>query len=390
MHESPPVEVPARVVAQRVFRGGLLAVVLVASVWALVCGSAHAATAAAPGVPDTVVAFAGDGAAEVSFNAPAETGGSPITGYTVTSIPGGITQSGNSSPIVVAGLQNGTQYRFTVHAANSSGNGPESVPSNLVTPTDGSGAVINLSNTWRIVFVAALIGVFAALWFSLLVYDRIRTYRTYDKLLKQLVDQATAKGRDLSTEQLVALARAIRQPPKFATGLTRTSIALGLLTLVGLALISLLVGNSNNASDLLKTVVTGLLTALTTILGFYFGSKTASDAVAAAGGGASGSEQPVQPTVPGAPTNVTALAGDGAAEVSFEAPGSDGGAAVTGYTVTAKDEQNATAATATGTASPISVTGLTNETAYTFTVRAENSAGVGPDSDPSDAVTPGN
>ncbi|MEY9096481.1 S-layer homology domain-containing protein [Paenibacillus sp. RC84] len=88
-------------------------------------------------------------------------------------------------------------------------------------------------------------------------------------------------------------------------------------------------------------------------------------------------------TVPSAPTNVTATAGDGQAVVSFTAP-SDGGNAITGYEVTVSPGNKVVS----GTASPITVTGLTNGTAYTFTVKAFNAAGDGADSASSNAVTP--
>ena len=90
------------------------------------------------------------------------------------------------------------------------------------------------------------------------------------------------------------------------------------------------------------------------------------------------------PTVPGAPTGVTATAGNGQATVSFTPPVSDGGAAITEYTVTADPGGNS----ATGAASPITVTGLTNGTAYTFTVTAKNSVGIGSASAVSNSVTP--
>lgn len=89
-------------------------------------------------------------------------------------------------------------------------------------------------------------------------------------------------------------------------------------------------------------------------------------------------------TVPGAPTDVSASAGNGQATVSFTAPASDGGAAISSYTVTASPG----GATATGGASPITVTGLTNGTSYTFTVTAANSVGSGAASAASAAVTP--
>lgn len=76
-----------------------------------------------------------DQSATVSFTPPVNNGGSAITSYTVTSSPGGITQSGPASPITVTGLTNGTEYTFTVTATNSIGTSVPSVPSNAVTPS---------------------------------------------------------------------------------------------------------------------------------------------------------------------------------------------------------------------------------------------------------------
>ena len=94
----------------------------------------------------------------------------------------------------------------------------------------------------------------------------------------------------------------------------------------------------------------------------------------------------VNAIVPGAPTIGTATAGNTQATVTFTAPASTGGAAIiaSGYTVTA----NPGGATATGSSSPITVTGLTNGVAYTFTVTATNSAGTGSASAASNSVTP--
>jgi hypothetical protein len=81
----------------------------------------------------------------------------------------------------------------------------------------------------------------------------------------------------MSTEEAKALAAAVNTAPRGTPGLTRTLLALGLLALVGVALVTLVVGDGSKASDLLKTVVTALTGALTTILGFYFGAKATAD-----------------------------------------------------------------------------------------------------------------
>jgi hypothetical protein len=90
----------------------------------------------APGAPTSVVATAGDAQASVAFVAPASDGGAPILDYTVTSTPGGITATGQSSPIVVEGLTNDTAYTFKVKARNVVGFGTESSASSAVTPEE--------------------------------------------------------------------------------------------------------------------------------------------------------------------------------------------------------------------------------------------------------------
>ena len=87
-----------------------------------------------PNAPTSPVATAGDTQASVTFTAPASTGGTSITGYTVTSSPDGLTGTGAAAPIVVTGLTNGVAYTFTVTATNVAGTGAASVESNSVTP----------------------------------------------------------------------------------------------------------------------------------------------------------------------------------------------------------------------------------------------------------------
>ncbi len=96
--------------------------------------------ATAPGAPTIGTATRGNGQASVTFTAPASDGGSAITGYTVTSSPGGFTGTGAASPIVVTGLTNGTAYTFTVTATNAIGTSAASAASSAVTPATTPGA----------------------------------------------------------------------------------------------------------------------------------------------------------------------------------------------------------------------------------------------------------
>lgn len=88
-----------------------------------------------PGAPTigtaTVVT---DTSVSVTFTAPTNLGApAVITGYTVTSSPGGVTGTGASSPVTISGLTAGTTYTFTVTATNATGTGPASAASNSVT-----------------------------------------------------------------------------------------------------------------------------------------------------------------------------------------------------------------------------------------------------------------
>jgi large repetitive protein len=268
--------------------------------------------ATVPGAPTGVSAVRGSGQAVVAFAAPAGNGGSAITGYTVTGTPGG-SVSCTASPCTVTGLTNGTSYTFTVHATNAVGNGIESAASTAVTPATTPGAPTGVS---------AVRG------------------------NAQAVVSFTAPASDGGSA---------------ITGYTVTGTPGGTV--------------SCSASP---CTVTGLTNGTA-----YTFTVHATNAVG--DGAESAASTAVTPaTTPGAPTGVSAVRGNAQAVVSFTAPASDGGSAITGYTVTGTPD-----GTVSCSASPCTVTGLTNGTAYTFTVHAKNVAlGNGPESAPSTAVTP--
>ena len=267
-----------------------------------------------PGAPTGVTATGGNAQAVVSFTAPASNGGSPITSYTVTSSPGGNTATGTASPITVTGLTNGTAYTFTVRATNKVGvgTGPASSPSNSVTPATVPGA--------------------------------------------PTIGTATA-----GNAQAVV---------SFAPGSNG-----------GSPITSYTVTSSPGGITATGTASPITVTGLTNSTAYTF-TVTATNAVGT--GPASAPSNSVTPGLPGAPTIGTAAAGNAQALVSFTAPASNGGSPITSYTVTSSPG----GITATGTASPMVVTGLTNGTPYTFTVTATNAVGTGPASAPSNSVTP--
>ena len=77
---------------------------------------------------------------------------------------------------------------------------------------------------------------------------------------------------------------------------------------------------------------------------------------------------------PNAPTIGTATAGNGQVSVAFTAPANVGGSAISSYRVLA----NPGGIGATTSSSPVTVSGLTNGTTYTFSVAAVNSYGFSP------------
>src|SRR5437588_2298351 len=91
---------------------------------------------------------------------------------------------------------------------------------------------------------------------------------------------------------------------------------------------------------------------------------------------------------PAAPTGIAATAGNGSASLAWSAP-SDGGSPITGYTVIPYVGGVASSPIGFGPGSTtVLVPGLTNGTAYSFTVSASNGIGSGPASSLSNAVTP--
>lgn len=88
-----------------------------------------------PSAPTGVTATLGNVAdsVTVSFIGPASSGGSPITAYTATSVPSGISVTGAASPLNVPCPAPCSGYAFTVVASNSSGSSLPSTAADVLT-----------------------------------------------------------------------------------------------------------------------------------------------------------------------------------------------------------------------------------------------------------------
>jgi len=349
-----------------------------------------------PGAPTIGTATAGDEQATVAFTAPSSTGGTAITGYTVTSSPEGITGTGAASPITVTGLTNGVAYTFTVTATNSAGTGAASAASISVTPkaeqtitfanpgTQNFGTTPTLtaiSSSGLPVSFSSTTDVASITTGGLLTFHKTGT--------ATIVAHQVGDGSYLPAPTVSRSFEVVAVAPGAPTGVTATAgnaeanVSFTAPDFTGgAAITSYTVTASPGGITVTGTDTTILVTGLTNGTTYSF-TVTATNSKGT--GAASTASNAVTPlTVPGAPTAVTATAGDTQASVAFTAPASDGGAAITSYTVT----DNSGEIIATGSASPITVTGLTNGTEYTFTVTATNSVGTSSASATSNAVTP--
>ena len=357
-----------------------------------------------PGAPTGISATPGNGQASVSFTAPASNGGSAITGYTVTSNPGGLTGTGTGSPIIVTGLTNGTAYTFTVTATNAIGTSSASTASTAVTPAIVPGVPTGVSATpgdGR-----------ATISFTAPANNGGSAITGYTVTSNPGGHTGTGAGTSIVVTGLTngtAYTFTVTATNAIGTGSVSTAstavtpatvpgapIGVSATTGDGRATVSFTAPASNGGSAITGYTVTSnpggltgtgtgspiVVTGLTNGTAYTF-TVTATNAIGTSS--ASTASTAVTPvTVPGAPTGVSATAGDGRATISFTAPASNGGSAITGYTVTS----NPGGHTGTGTGLSIVVTGLTNGTAYTFTVTATNAIGTGLASTASTAVTP--
>jgi uncharacterized protein (TIGR02145 family) len=358
---------------------------------------------AGPGVPTIGTATKGNAQATVTFTAPVSNGGSVITGYTVTSSPGGITHIGTTSPIIVTGLTNGTAYTFTVFATNANGNSSPSSASNSVTPSAVPGAptigTATKGNAQATVPFTAPVSNGGSV---IILYTVTSTPGNFTGTgtASPITVSGLTNGTAYTFTVIATNANGPSLPSSASNSVTPSTLpgapTIGTATKGNAqASVAFIPGSTGGSPIIVYTVTstpgnfigTGTASPIT-VSGLTNGSAYTFTVIATNANGnsaASAASNSVTPSaVPGAPTIGTATAGTAKATITFTAPVSDGGSAITGYTVTSIPGTF----TGTGSASPITVTGLTNGTAYTFTVTATNANGPSLPSSASNSVIP--
>jgi hypothetical protein len=348
---------------------------------------------AAPDAPTIVNATGGNTQATVTFNPPAFTGSSAISGYTVTSSTGK-SATGSGSPITVTGLTNGLACTFTVTATNTVGTSIASAPSNSVTPAPAvtvpgapTGVTATGGNGQAIVSFTAPVsnGGAAISGYTVTSSTGITASGAGSPITVTGLTNGTActftvtatniagTGAPSSSSNSVIPAAAITVPgtPTIVTATAGNGqAAVGFTAPVsdGGSPITFYTVTSSTGLSAIGTDSPITVSGLTNGTACTFTVKATNIVGTGVASAPSGSVTPA--TVPGTPTNVKAVSGSSQAVISFVAPTSNGGAAITGYTVT-----SSAGGSTSGVASPITVTGLTNGTTYTFTVTATNSMG---------------
>ncbi|WP_386065829.1 fibronectin type III domain-containing protein [Tahibacter sp. UC22_41] len=349
-----------------------------------------------PDPPAGVTATRGNGQVSVAFAAPAGNGGSAITGYTASC--GSQSQNGAGSPLVVAGLANGTPVTCTVVAANARGNSAPSAPSNSVTPATlpdaPTGIVATRGNAQvSVAFVApANNGGSAITGYTASCGSQSQTGPASPLVVTGLTNgtpvTCTVKAANDVGEGAVSASSSSVTPatvPDAPTAVVATrgnaqvSVAFVAPTNDGGSAVTgyaATCGSASQTGPASPLVVSGLAngTPVTCTV------KAVNDVGEGAASASSNSVTPA--TVPNAPTGVVATRGNAQVSVAFVAPANNGGSAITGYTATCGSQSQ------TGTASPLVVSGLTNGTPVTCTVKAANDVGEGAVSASSNSVTP--
>lgn len=362
-------------------------------------GAVSAASAAVvplsvPGTPTAVTAVAAAGSATVSWLAPADSGGTPITGYTVVASPGAAACTTTGLTCVVGGLTNGTRYTFLVTTANVVGSSsaatsaavvPATVPGAPAAPTAVRGDS-RLQVSWRspadtggsaittYTAVATPGGAQCATAAQTCAITGLVNGRSYTVTVTATSAAGTGAPSAASARVIPASApgaptSVVAQRGHVSALVTWGAAGDGGSVVTGYRVTASPGGRSCMTTGTRRCVVPGLVNGRA-----YRFVVTATNAVGV-GAGSRASAAVVPAAVPGIPAAPLVVRGNTRVTASWNAPRPNGTHAITGYRVVATPGGRSCTATR---ARSCVVTGLVNGRRYEFTVVALNRVGAGP------------
>jgi hypothetical protein len=361
------------------------------------------ATGSLPSAPTIVSVTPGPGSATVAFTPPASSGGSPLLGYLVTCRTGSAT--GISSPITVGSLFGGVSYNCSVAAVNASGTGPSSAalpvtPQSTFVPATGyvfagplGGPVGVPSTNFTVIPNNSYTGTITVTPSGGGLSKPVTLIWGGSKVSQPFTITPTAIGPVTLTPNssggLPDAAPLVYATPPAAPVMGGATWGNGSIVVSftpgangGSPITSYTAVCSASNSPLLTATGAGSPLVLNGIDGTPY-SCVVKAANAFGASAVSAASNYATPGAPYAPQSVSAAAGNGQATISFTAPAANGTPPPTGYTVVS----NPGGISVNALSSPVTVTGLANGVAYTFTVTAANGYGSGPGS-VSNSVTP--
>ncbi|MGZ4442053.1 MAG: fibronectin type III domain-containing protein [Nocardioidaceae bacterium] len=385
--------------------------------------------ATAPSAPQSLAATAGSGSATLSWSVPASNGGAAITGYNVYrgTAPGGESATPVASNVTTTsftdtGLTNGTTYYYTVAAVNSVGTSPRSneasatpravqatVPSAPLgvaaapgsqsmtvtwsAPSSDGGSPVTGYNVYR--------GTTAGGEAPTPVASNVTGTRFTDSGLtngttyyyKVAAVNAVGVGAQSAEASAAPRASAPSAPRTLVASGGNGSVALSWATptsdggagITGYNVYRGTTAGGEATTPVATNVSTTSYTDTGTTNGTTYYYKVA--AVNSAGTSPQSNEASATPqqaaTAPTAPQGLTAAASNGAVQLSWTAPTSNGGAAITGYNVyrgTTAGGEATTPVASNVTTTSYTDTSTTNGTTYFYKVAAVNAVGTSPPS----------
>jgi sugar lactone lactonase YvrE len=353
-----------------------------------------------PDAPTPGTATPSNASCALSWSAPADNGGSAITGYRITANPV-ITPIilGNVTSTNITGLTNGIEYTFSVQASNARGfsapasftaatpapilpSAPRSVTTNVaaagsgevivswLAPLDDGGAPITeytvTSSSGE--FTAQIDGETLSTIVSGLTNGISYTFT--------VVATNSVGNSPASTASAATIPYTVPDVPTIVS-VTATNTAATLTWSApasngGNAITTYTLSSSPASTTITTASTTATVTGLTNGITYTF-TVRANNARGASAGANFAAVTPA-PIAPSAPRSVTTTIVGSTATVSWLAPVSNGGATITGYTVTSYPSIGSPV-TVNGTTLTANVTGLAEGTEYTFAVFATNSVG---------------